>query len=516
MNYMNLNIIQKIKDGFKVFVSKKRYWIGAIIVILIAVPLIMKDNAANIVTSKVENKTLIQTVLATGQVTSITDLSLSFDSSGVIKNIPVVVGQKVKKGQILASLEQGNELAVLTQARGQLLAARAKYQKILEGATNEEVAIAKTALTNAETDLEKTKNAQATLVENARRTMINAGLEMYPDNTSNTLTTPTLSGTYTGEVGTYIITPFSSGSGGYFSFNGIETGTGIISTATFNPLGTKGLFIKFPSNFNSGLSTSWTLDIPNKKSASYIAAVNTYNSALETQKSQISSAESQVATRQAEFNLKVAKARDADISLSQADVLSAEGNLQNAQANFEKTVIRSPGDGTITKVVNKVGELSQAQKESIVLQDIDNLYIKANINESNITTVSLGQKVSITFDAFPGNYTGEVVHIDPAAKIEDGIVNYEIKISINEKDMFIRPGMNADIKIDANEKPNTIVAPKASIKKDEKGSYVEVVINPKNKKSERRNVTTGVTGDGALVEIISGLSVGEEIIVSRI
>jgi len=512
---MNSNIIQKIKDGLKVFVSKKRYWIGAIIILLIVVPLIMKDSAKDNVVTKVENKTLIQTVLATGQVTSITDLSLSFDSSGVIKKIPVSVGQKVKKGQILASLEQGNELAVLTQARGQLLAAKAKYQKIIEGATNEEVAIAKTALTNAETDLEKTKNIQATLVENARRAMINTGLEIYPENATNTSASPILSGTYIGDIGSYTITPFSSGSGGYFSFNGIESGTGIISTTTSNPIGTKGLFIKFPSDFNYSLSNSWTLDIPNKKSPNYITTLNAYNSALETQKSQISSAQSLVATRQAEFNLKVAKARDADISLSQADVLSAEGNLQNAQANFEKTVIRSPGDGTITKVVNKVGELAQAQKESIVLQDVDNLYIKANINESNITTVSLGQKVSITFDAFQGSYTGEVVHIDPAAKIEDGIVNYEIKISINEKNVFIRPGMNADIKIEANEKPNTIVVPKAAIKKDEKGSYVEVVINPKNKKSEKRYITTGVTGDGALVEIISGLSVDEEIIVAQ-
>ncbi len=509
---MNSNIMDKIKYGLKGFFSKKRYWMGFILIVLISLPFILKDKTAGIITSVVENKTLTQTVLATGQVTSITDLSLSFTSSGVIKNIPVVVGQKVKKGQILASIEQGNELAVLTQARGQLLAAKARYQKIIEGATNEEVALAQTALNNAKSDLEKTKLTQTTLVENARRTLLSTGLEAV---SSSSTTPPTISGTYNGEEGFYKINTFSTGAGGYFSVTGLENSTGVISTNNPVAIGERGLFIQFPSNFNSGSQTSWTIDIPNKKSSSYITSLNLYNSAIETQKSQISSAESLVATRQAEFNIKVAKARDADINLAQADVLSAEGSLQNAQANFEKTVIRAPGDGTITRVVNKVGELAQALKEAIVLQDVDNLYIKANINESNITNIVIGQKVSITFDAFPGNYTGEVVHIDPSAKVEDGIVNYEIKISINEKDMFIRPGMNADIKIEANEKPNTIVAPKASIKKDEQGSYVEVVTNTKNKKSERRNVTTGVTGDGALVEIISGLSVGEEIIVSR-
>lgn len=510
---MNSNIIDKIKYGIKSFFSKKRYWMGLVLVVLISLPFILKDKTAGIITSVVESKTLTQTVLATGQVTSITDLSLSFTSSGVIKNIPVVVGQKVKKGQILASIEQGNELAVLTQARGQLLAAKARYQKIIEGATNEEVALAQIALNNAKSDLEKTKLTQSTLVENARRTLMSTDLEAI--SSSSSTVSPVISGTYSGEEGVYKINTFSTGAGGYFSVAGLENSTGVINTTNPIAIGQKGLFIQFPANFNSGSQTYWTIDIPNKKSSSYVNSLNLYNSAIETQKSQISSAESLVATRQAEFNIKVAKARDADINLAQADVLSAEGSLQNAQANFEKTVIRAPGDGTITRVVNKVGELSQALKEAIVLQDVDNLYIKANINESNITNVVIGQKVSITFDAFPGSYTGEVVHIDPSAKVEDGIVNYEIKISINEKDMFIRPGMNADIKIEASEKPNTIVAPKASIKKDEEGSYVEVVTNTKNKKSERRNVTTGVTGDGALVEIISGLSVGEEIIVSR-
>ena len=90
--------------------------------------------------------------------TSATDLNLSFTTSGVIKNIRVSVGQKVRKGDILANLEQGTELGTLTSARGALLAAQARYQKILDGASSEEIALAEVALKNAETDLENVKN----------------------------------------------------------------------------------------------------------------------------------------------------------------------------------------------------------------------------------------------------------------------------------------------------------------------------------------------------------------------
>ncbi|MSU54471.1 MAG: biotin/lipoyl-binding protein [Candidatus Staskawiczbacteria bacterium] len=92
-----------------------------------------KDNSANITTDFVKFGNLKETILATGQVTSTTDLSLSFNSSGIVRTLRAKIGDKIKTGAILATLDQGNELAALTSARGALAGAEARHKRILEG-----------------------------------------------------------------------------------------------------------------------------------------------------------------------------------------------------------------------------------------------------------------------------------------------------------------------------------------------------------------------------------------------
>src|SRR5574343_285775 len=111
---MHKDIIKKIKNISQVFISKKRYWMSGVIVVLILLSFLFKDPSKGVVVATVENKTLSQTVLATGQVTSNVDLGLSFNGSGNVSSVKVKVGDKVKKGQILANLEQGVVGATLT------------------------------------------------------------------------------------------------------------------------------------------------------------------------------------------------------------------------------------------------------------------------------------------------------------------------------------------------------------------------------------------------------------------
>src|SRR5690606_24343916 len=113
----------------------------------------------------------------------------------------------------------------------------------------------------------------------------------------------------------------------------------------------------------------------------------------------------------------------------------------------------------------KLGELAEAQREAIVLQDVDNLYLEANINEANIIKIKPEQDVIFSIDSFgPGVlFDGVVTHVDPGASIEDGIVNYKIQISISDPDNRIRPGMNANLKVLIDKKYNVLVVPKLSL-----------------------------------------------------
>jgi HlyD family secretion protein len=94
-----------------------------------------ENPADKIQTAKVEKQDIKSTVLATGQVVSETDLNLSFKTSGIVEQVLVKEGEKVKPGQVLARLSQRDQLATLTSARGALAQAQANYNKVLAGAS---------------------------------------------------------------------------------------------------------------------------------------------------------------------------------------------------------------------------------------------------------------------------------------------------------------------------------------------------------------------------------------------
>lgn len=485
----------------KKYYKKKRFW-AIIIIVVIFLFFSFKSSAplVNVSVDAVKYVDLKQTVLATGQVTSNTDLNLSFNSTGIVKSLKVKVGDVVKKGDILATIDQSTALASLTQARGALLAAQAKYKKLIEGG---DVALAQVVL-------DQTKKTQDTLVKNAYKKLLNSTPEAFPDNGTDNYEAPTISGTYNGDKeGVINVNIYRTNGGIAFNLSGLASGSGLGNTIAPQPLGNSGLYIKFPSSSNDLIN--WVIPIPNKKAPDYLSNYNAYKSA-------ISQAESAIEQSTTDLLLKKTRSQGSDSDLARADIVSAEGQVQSAQAKFEDTILRAPADGTITSVDLKLGELSEAQKPIITLQDVSNLYVEAKINESNIANVKLGQMVTMTFDAFGTDrkFNGNVVHIDPGATTSDGIVNYKIKTSITNLDPAIRTGMNADISILTAEKPHVLVIPKAAIVVKGGKTYINVITKKDSQEYEEKEIQTGLTGDGNRIEVTSGLSEGDEIaIVSK-
>lgn len=485
-----------IINFIKNYSKKKRTWVLIVLFIIFIIYLFKPNSTSeNIIVEKVEKIDLKQTIQATGQVTSNTDLNLSFNSSGIVKSLKVKVGDKVKEGQILANIDQGSQLASLTQARGALAAAKAKLQKTLEGSSNEEIAITETALNQA-------KITQDVLVKNAYSKLLNSTPEAVPLDGTSDYSAPTISGTYSlGLEGIIKIKTYLSTNGGSgFNISGLVSGSGTVTTTIPQPISNSGLYIKFSSTIDPNVS-EWVINIPNKKAPDYLSNYNAYRLSL-------SESEATLERLKAELNLKKATARSSDIELAKAEVTSAEGQVQAAVSRYEDTLLRAPADGTITSVDLKLGELSEVQKPVMVLQDISNLYIEAKINESNIANVRVGQKVSMTFDAFGQDrlFSGSVIHVDPSAITNDGIVNYKIQISIDNLDKEIRTGMNSDIIITTAQKPNVLVVSKASLITKDGKVLVNLIEGEDSEDYQEHQITIGIIGDGNKVEVISGLT----------
>jgi len=164
------------------FFTKKRIIWAIIILIIIGGGAYFltkgKDNSANIQTARVSRQDLKQTVLTTGQVVSALNLNLSFQGSGVVKEVNVIAGTKVKAGDVLAIFNQASAQASLVSARGSLAQAQANYQKVFTGATKEQINVsqkavnaAQVAYNNALSQLANTEQSSAASISQAQNTL---------------------------------------------------------------------------------------------------------------------------------------------------------------------------------------------------------------------------------------------------------------------------------------------------------------------------------------------------------
>ena len=482
------------------FWTRKRLIWG---VIIIAIILIVDSNVlggsgapANIQTTTVKRQHIEQTVLSTGEVVSSVDLSLSFQASGVVRQVLVKESQKVRAGQTLATLDQASARAALTSAQGTLAQAQANYTKVLDGASNEDVQVSKAAVDAAKTTLQY-----------AYTTLLNSCLDAIsvPENSSDG--TIAVTGFYNGSAtGEYRVVV--EGSNFRILNRDLEEGptqeSKTITRGDPIAIGTHGLFITFSSTGSFNGLDRWIIAIPNTQASTYLTNLNAYEAA----KKSLEQAEAALA-------LKQAAARPADLQAAQAQVLSAQGQVAAAQATLNNTSTQAPSDGTITKVDIKIGEQAVASQEVIILQDVGDLYAEANVSEADIAAIQVGQPVEYTFDALgpDKHFQGTVQTVNPASTVISGIVNYKVTASIDDG-AEIKPGMTANMTVLVAAKDNALAVPSNAILNKNGKKYIRVIDDPKTKAYSEVEVTTGLNADGGLVEILNGLQEGQEVVIS--
>jgi len=280
-------------------------------------------------------------------------INLAFPKGGRVNSVSVKNGDMVKKGQILASLDS-------TDALGTLEIAKANYTKILNGATNADIEVSKSAVKTAEINLENTKKQQDLSVKNAYNNMLNSTLEAIPKDGTSDYIAPIISGTYNLEKeGAINLNSYYSVGGTSFTATGLTNGDGISNTIVAQPIGNSGLYIKFPSNTSINV-TDWIINIPNKKAGNYLANYNAYQSALEAQTRLVSLAQASLDQANSTLALKQASARPEDVA-------SAFGAMQVAQGAYNNNFIYASIDGVVSVININPGEIIAANQKAISL-----------------------------------------------------------------------------------------------------------------------------------------------------
>lgn len=209
------------------------------------------------------------------------------------------------------------------------------------------------------------------------------------------------------------------------------------------------------------------------------------------------------------------------------DIKSAELNVEEKKNAYNDHFIRAPISGVIASLDASIGDTVNSSIGTLVTKQ---KIAKISLNEVDITSVMIGQDVNLTFDAIEKlSILGKVYEISPTGTVSSGVVTYDVKISFSDDDERVKAGMSVNIEIITAKKNDILVISSGAVKTRNNVSYVEVIntetknekipadinsFNPDNKNSQkisRREVEIGISDD-TLVEIISGLKEGDEII----
>ena len=210
----------------------------------------------------------------------------------------------------------------------------------------------------------------------------------------------------------------------------------------------------------------------------------------------------------------------AQVDTDAADLKSKRAQVAQQAALVEKKTIRAPFAGKLGITTVNPGQYLNTGDKVVTLQTIDPIYIDFNLPQQQLPQVSIGQKVTISTDAYKdATFEGKINAINP--RIDTNTRNVQVEATIPNPRRQLLPGMFATVKVNSGDEQRYLTLPQAAITYNPYGSTV-FVIKPSDKKDDKGNavltaqqvfVTRGPTR-GDQVAILSGVDAGAQVVTS--
>ncbi len=202
-----------------------------------------------------------------------------------------------------------------------------------------------------------------------------------------------------------------------------------------------------------------------------------------------------------------------ELKLAQARLEAAQANLEEARASLSAATMLAPFDGTIVSVGAQPGDLVSADMPVVLVADLDELRVRATIDETEISQVQVGQEVLMTFDAFPGyTFQGKVLEIPLKGTVSETIVTYAVPISLEGAEgIDIKAGMTSNLSIVTGRVTDALLVPALAIQEGDSGKVVTVQ-DAAGESTTTTPVEVGLT-NGVYTQIVRGLNEGDQVVV---
>jgi RND family efflux transporter MFP subunit len=450
--------------------KKRSFWISLVVILVMAGAGIWftTTRIAAAKTAKAEEPAL-QTAVArqgelvvmasgTGQVTATSTINISFDASGTLIELNVVVGDKVSKGDVLARLQTKDTPESIQASLASAELAVTKAQNALDDLYATAETTRATALNDIATYAQVVRDAQYQL-------------ENY--------TTPT---TFRG------LSPIEA-----FDLMNKQL---YVASKAFEPY--RGI-------------TQY-----DKKRQELLVKLNDAQSNYD---SAVKSLEYEYQLEVAEANLKNAR-QEYDAykdGPAKSELKQAEDELAIAQAQLALTKetmavveLTAPMDATIMSISANVGEYV-SEASLITLADLDHYMLDVSLDQTDLDKIAVGYQAEVTFDALPDNkFTGKVVAVDPSLATVSNVQVIKASVLLDQANLpsgvTLPIGLTASVDVIAGQANNAVLVPVEALRQIDPGEYAVFVMN--NGELKLRTVTVGLM-DLTSAQIVSGLEPGE-------
>ncbi len=518
------NRIASFLGAFK----KKKVWIPTLIVLVLVLWAIFGGkNSASEEKITVEPATFVQEVSVTGKVVAAKDVDMAFEASGRVASIGVKVGDRVSEGQTLSSLSNGDAYGLVLQKQAKVDEESARLAEIKKGARPEDINIARST---AEGALSSYNQAVQSLIDqikdsysksdDALRSKID---QLY---TNPRTVTPEIMAFDNYQLKTSLESQrvsvgemLTRWNKELNSLSGADSYSDAVLKDARDNLAVMRNYLNdlstAASSFqSSGSFSQTTIDKYKSDISTARASISTAISSLTSSELAYKNAVTAKQTADQQLQLKLAGSTQEQIDAQAATLKSAQADLQSANAALGKTTIRAPFDGLITKVDIKEGETVSPSSNAISMISSAGYEIESYISESDIAKVKVGQPAQVTLDAYGKDvvFKATVSEVDPAETVIDGVSTYKTKLQFVGSDDRIRSGMTANTKIQTAEKPASVVIPQEALFLE--GGEKMVTVENEGKRVNKKVVTGGIDTDGN-IEIVSGVAIGDMIIVNK-
>ncbi len=418
---------------------------------------------SKIQTAPVERSDLTITISANGTVQPERSVNVSPKTAGILKQLLVKEGDSVEEGQVLAYMDDSNLQGQLQQSQGNLAAATANLDKLQNGNRPEEVATAQAQLAEQNANLQKLRNGNRSQeISEAQAKLKDAQYALRQANED-------------------------------LQRNQALYTEGAISLQSLN-------------TFRTTRDRAQTQVTQAEQAASLMRSG--------TRPEDILQAETVVKQKQAALALSQAGSRSEDIDKGQAEVTAAQGAVQIIQANLDDMVLRAPFAGVVARkfadpgafvTPTTAGSAVSSATSSSILSLASTNQIIAQVAETNIAQIRIGQSATIQVDAYTGKpFTGNVTQIATQSVVTQNVTSFEVKTSVSDPKRVLRSGMNVNVSFNAGELKNIFIVPTGAIVQKnntqgvfvskDKGDPVFVPITVGTTVNDKTEVKSGLTG----------------------